>query len=69
MGEIVPRNDARKIVSTILNRVDLWIKDGNLQRALLELESAQEIDPENVYIQDYKRKVRQLHDDQVGRGL
>ena len=62
MGELVPRNDARKLVSIILTRVDQRIKNGQLEKALLELESAERIDPDNVYVQDYRRKIRLLRE-------
>lgn len=62
MGELVPRNDARKLVSIILTRVDQRVKNGELQKALLELESAERIDPDNVYVQDYRRKIRRLRE-------
>jgi hypothetical protein len=62
MGELVPRNDARKLVGIILTRVDQRIKGGELEKALLEVESAERIDPDNVYVQDYRRKIRRLRE-------
>jgi CheY-like chemotaxis protein len=47
--ELTPRDDAKKIVSELLKRVDQLIRKGDLDKAQQELEKAREIDPRNVY--------------------
>ena len=47
--ELTPRDDAKKIVSEILKRVDQLIRKGELDRAQAEINKAKEIDPRNVY--------------------
>jgi CheY-like chemotaxis protein len=47
--ELTPRDDAKKIVSELLKRVDQLIRKGELDKAQQELEKAREIDPRNVY--------------------
>ena len=45
-----PRDDAKKMVSEILKRVDQLIHKGELDDAQLEILKAKEVDPRNVYI-------------------
>jgi CheY-like chemotaxis protein len=45
-----PRDDAKKVVSEILKRVDQLIHKGELDHAQLEITKAKEVDPRNVYI-------------------
>jgi CheY-like chemotaxis protein len=47
--EPTPRNDAKKIVSEVLKRVDQLIRKGDLDHAGLEVKKAKEVDPRNVY--------------------
>lgn len=47
--ELTPRDDAKKIVSELLKRVDQLIRKGELDMAQQELQKAREIDPRNVY--------------------
>jgi CheY-like chemotaxis protein len=47
--ELTPRDDAKKLVSEVLKRVDQLIRKGDLERAQAEISKAKEIDPRNVY--------------------
>ena len=47
--EPVQRDDAKKVVSEILKRVDQLIRKSDLDRAQLEIRKAKEVDPRNVY--------------------
>jgi CheY-like chemotaxis protein len=48
--ETTPRDDAKKVVSEILKRVDQLIRKGELDHAQLEITKAKEVDPRNVYV-------------------
>ncbi|RPI06671.1 MAG: response regulator [Ignavibacteriae bacterium] len=48
--EPTPRDDAKKMVSEILKRVDQLIHKGELDHAQLEIKKAKEVDPRNVYV-------------------
>ena len=47
--EPTPRDDAKKLASEILKRVDQLIHKGDLDHALLEIKKAKAVDPRNVY--------------------
>ena len=47
--EPVQCDDAKKVVSEILKRVDQLIRKGDLEHAQLEITKAKEVDPRNVY--------------------
>ncbi len=47
--ELTPRDDAKKVVSEVLKRVDQLIRKGDLDRAQMEISNAKELDPRNVY--------------------
>jgi len=47
--EPTPRDDAKKVVSEVLKRVDQLIRTGNLDHAQLEIKKAKAVDPRNVY--------------------
>jgi CheY-like chemotaxis protein len=47
--EPTPRDDAKKMASEILKRVDQLIHKGDLDHALLEIKKAKAVDPRNVY--------------------
>ena len=48
--EPTPRDDAKKLVSEILKRVDQLIHKGDLEHAQLEITKAKKVDPRNVYV-------------------
>ena len=48
--EPTPRDDAKKVVSEILKRVDQLIRKGEFDLAQLEIRKAKEVDPRNVYV-------------------
>jgi CheY-like chemotaxis protein len=48
--EPTPRDDAKKVVSEILKRVDQLIRKGDFEKAQLEIKKAKEVDPRNVYV-------------------
>ncbi len=48
--EPTPRDDAKKVVSEILKRVDQLIRKGEFDHAQLEIRKAKEVDPRNVYV-------------------
>ena len=47
--EPTQRDDAKKVVSEVLKRVDQLIRQGNLDHAQLEITKAKAVDPRNVY--------------------
>ncbi|MGD1045424.1 MAG: response regulator [Bacteroidota bacterium] len=47
--EPTPRDDAKKVVSEVLKRVDQLIHKGDLDHAQLEITKAKAVDPRNVY--------------------
>jgi CheY-like chemotaxis protein len=47
--EPTPRDDAKKVVSEVLKRVDQLIRKGDLDHAQLEITKAKTVDPRNVY--------------------
>jgi CheY-like chemotaxis protein len=47
--ELTPRDDAKKMVSEILKRVDQLIRKNDLDLAQAEITRAKELDPRNVY--------------------
>ena len=47
--EPTPRDDAKKVVSEVLKRVDQLIRKGDLDHAQLEITKAKAVDPRNVY--------------------
>jgi len=60
MADLTPRDDAKKIVSEILKRVDQLIKSKSLEQASLELKRARHIDPKNLYIEAYEQRLSAL---------
>jgi CheY-like chemotaxis protein len=48
--EPTPRDDAKKVVSEILKRVDQLIRKNDFDHAQLEIKKAKEVDPRNVYV-------------------
>jgi len=67
--ELTPRDDAKKVVSEVLKRVDQLIRKGDLDRAQMEISNAKELDPRNVYalaleerISILKAEVEQIED-------
>ena len=48
--EPTPRDDAKKVVSEILKRVDQLIRKDDFDHAQLEIKKAKEVDPRNVYV-------------------
>jgi CheY-like chemotaxis protein len=48
--QLTQRDDAKKVVSEILKRVDQLINKGDLSRAQAEIAKAKEVDPRNVYV-------------------
>ncbi|HEY6951783.1 MAG TPA: response regulator [Bacteroidota bacterium] len=60
MTQLTPRDDARKLVSEILKRVDQLIKAGEIDNSVREVIRAKEIDPSNVYIYAYEERLAYL---------
>jgi PleD family two-component response regulator len=57
---ITPIDEKKKMASEILKRVDLLIKNKELQKALLETCHAKEIDPQNVYASALEERIQNL---------
>jgi CheY-like chemotaxis protein len=62
-GELTPRDDAKKIVSEVLKRVDQLIRKGDLECAQREIHKAKEIDPRNVYALAMEERIYSLRTD------
>ena len=62
--EPTPRDDAKKVVSEILKRVDQLIRKGEFDHAQLEIRKAKEIDPRNVYVFALEERISILKADQ-----
>lgn len=58
--EPTPRDDAKKMVSEILKRVDQLIHKGDLEHAQLEITKAKQVDPRNVYVFALEERVSAL---------
>ena len=58
--DLTPRDDAKKIVSEILKRVDQLIKKNNLELAMSEIQNAKEVDPRNVYTLALEERINVL---------
>ncbi|MCX6120949.1 MAG: response regulator [Ignavibacteriales bacterium] len=56
------RDDAKKVVSEILKRVDQLIRQGNLDHAQLEISKAKAVDPRNVYVFALEERISILKD-------
>jgi CheY-like chemotaxis protein len=61
--ELTPRDDAKKLVSEVLKRVDQLIRKGDLERAQAEISKAKEIDPRNVYALALEERISILKTD------
>lgn len=59
---LTPRDDAKKRASEVLKRVDLLLRQGNLESALLESRHVKEIDPRNVYALAFEERIMSLLD-------
>lgn len=64
-GPPTPRDDKKKAVSDVLKRVDMLIKENDLQGALAEAIRAKEIDPRNVYAAAYEERIANLIKEQA----
>jgi hypothetical protein len=62
--EPTPRDDAKKVVSEILKRVDQLIRKGDLDHAQLEIRKAKEVDSRNVYVFALEERISILKTDQ-----
>ena len=58
--ELTPRDDAKKIVSEVLKRVDQMIRKGDLDLAQMEISRAKELDPRNVYAHALEERISAL---------
>ena len=58
--EPTPRDDAKKVVSEVLKRVDQLIRTGNLDNAQLEVKKAKAVDPRNVYALALEERISTL---------
>ncbi len=63
-GGLTPRDDSKKRASEVLKRVDLLLRQGDLQNALLESRRVKEIDPRNVYALAFEERILSLLDQQ-----
>jgi CheY-like chemotaxis protein len=61
--EPTPRDDAKKVVSEVLKRVDQLIRTGNLDHAQLEIKKAKAVDPRNVYALALEERISTLKSD------
>ncbi len=61
--EPTPRDDAKKVVSEVLKRVDQLIRSGNLDHAQLEVKKAKAVDPRNVYALALEERISTLKAD------
>lgn len=61
------RDDAKKMVSEVLKRVDQLIREGNLDHAQLEIKKAKEVDPRNVYTFALEERISILKSEFVHR--
>jgi CheY-like chemotaxis protein len=61
--EPTPRDDAKKVVSEILKRVDQLIRKGEFDHAQLEIRKAKEVDPRNVYVFALEERISILKTD------
>jgi len=59
-SELTPRDDAKKIISEVLKRVDQLIRKGDLDKAQGEISKAKELDPRNVYALALEERVSSL---------
>lgn len=59
---LTPRDDAKKRASEVLKRVDLLLRQGDLENALLESRRVKEIDPRNVYALAFEERIMTLLD-------
>ncbi len=59
---LTPRDDAKKRASEVLKRVDLLLRQGDLENALLESRRVKEIDPRNVYALAFEERILNLLD-------
>ncbi len=59
-GPPTPRDDKKKAVSDVLKRVDMLIKQHDLNSALTEVNRAKELDPKNVYAFAYEERIASL---------
>ncbi len=59
---LTPRDDAKKRASEVLKRVDLLLRQGDLESALLESRRVKEIDPRNVYALAFEERILNLLD-------
>ena len=62
--EPTPRDDAKKVVSEILKRVDQLIRKGDFEKAQLEIKKAKDVDPRNVYVFALEERISILKADQ-----
>jgi CheY-like chemotaxis protein len=62
-NELTPLDDAKKIISEVLKRVDQLIRKGELDRAQGEISKAKELDPRNVYALALEERVSSLKTD------
>ena len=62
MTDLTPRDDVKKAVSEILKRVDILVKQGELDQAMRELDRAKEIDPRNVYALAFEERIAGLRE-------
>jgi CheY-like chemotaxis protein len=58
--ELTPRDDAKKVVSEVLKRVDQLIRKGDLDHAQVEILRAKELDPRNVYAHALEERIFNL---------
>ncbi|MCU0453958.1 MAG: response regulator [Bacteroidetes bacterium] len=59
---LTPRDDTKKRASEVLKRVDLLLRQGDLEGALTESRRVKEIDPRNVYALAFEERILNLLD-------
>jgi CheY-like chemotaxis protein len=53
-------NDGTKLSAQILKQVDQLVKSNDLERALVEVKKARELDPKNLYAFAYEERIQEL---------
>lgn len=55
--QLTPNDDAKKLVSEVLKRVDQFIHKGDLDLAQVEIIKAKEVDPRNIYAHALEERI------------
>ena len=58
-----------KGVNDVLRQIDLYIKNGELAKALREIDRASKMDPGNMYVRAYQERIFELRKSSMGKSV